>query len=313
MLGEVRQSVIAEGVDANAVNADSVIAEGVNSDGVIAEGVAALAELCAGRRVVALTGAGISTESGIPDYRGPGTRARAKDPMRFAEFTASPEGRARYWARAAVGWPAFSAAQPNAGHRALAALERAGVVRGVITQNVDELHQRAGTRELIELHGTLHAVRCLECGAIEPRALVQRRLALPPATAMHDHEQLRPDGDAELDPTWIAGYVAPSCLQCTGVLKPDVVYFGETVPPARVAQAYAWVDDAEVLLVVGTSLAVFSGYRFVRRAAAGGTPVAVVNLGPTRGDPHAALRVDASAGAVLLALARALECESYSG
>lgn len=289
--------------------------------GVIAEGVAALVELCAHRRVVALTGAGISTESGIPDYRGPGTRARAKDPMRFAEFTASAEGRARYWARAAVGWPSFSAAQPNAGHRAVAALEHAGVIQGVITQNVDELHQRAGTRRLIELHGTLHAVRCLTCGAIEPRADVQQRLALPPASAMQDRERLRPDGDAELDPTWIAGFVAPSCRQCDGVLKPDVVYFGETVPPARVVAAYEWVEAAEVLLVVGSSLTVFSGYRFVRRAADRGTPIALVNLGPTRGDPHASLRVDASAGAVLDALARALisssdgssATSSYSG
>jgi NAD-dependent SIR2 family protein deacetylase len=265
-----------------------------------------LVDLCAGRRVVALTGAGISTESGIPDYRGPGTRARAKDPMRFAEFTASPEGRARYWARAAVGWPAFSSAQPNAGHHAIAALERAGVVRHVITQNVDELHQRAGTRTIVELHGTLHRVRCLDCGAIEARADVQRRLALPPAGALHDRERLRPDGDAELDPTWIAGFVAPSCLRCGGVLKPDVVYFGETVPPERVATSYAWVEDAEVLLVVGSSLAVFSGYRFVRRAAERGTPIAIVNLGQTRGDPLAQLRIDASAGAVLDALARAL-------
>jgi NAD-dependent deacetylase sirtuin 4 len=281
MLGEVRQGLSAAERDA----------------------VAELSALLSARRTVVLTGAGISTESGIPDYRGPGTRARAKDPMRFAEFTRSDEGRARYWSRAMVGWPAFRAAEPNRGHLAVAALERAGRITSVITQNVDGLHQRAGTQSVIELHGSLHTVRCLECGALEPRQEVQARLCADNPTLRPETIDARPDGDAELPPEWTDGFVVPQCLRCGGVLKPDVVYFGETVPPSRVQQAYAWVDAAEALLVVGSSLAVFSGYRFVRRAAELGHPIAIVNLGETRGDPYATMRIDASAGAVLSALA----------
>jgi len=252
-----------------------------------------------GRSIAVLTGAGISTESGIPDYRGPGTRARAKDPMRFAEYTADGVGRARYWVRAMVGWPSFAAARPNAGHLALADLEARGLVRGIVTQNVDRLHHAAGSRRIVELHGALHEVRCLDCGSIEPRPQVQRRLGeLNP----HVHTavaELRPDGDADLPAHWIEGFRVPACLACGGTIKPDVVFFGESVPAAVVEQAHALVAECEALLVVGSSLAVFSGYRFVRRAHERGMPVAIVNLGDTRGDPYATVRIDAAAGDLL--------------
>jgi len=272
----------------------------------------ALASLVDRRRTVVLTGAGISTESGIPDYRGPGTRARAKDPMRFAEFTRSPEGRARYWSRAMVGWPKFCAAVPNSGHLAVARMQAAGALGPLITQNVDGLHQRAGSEGVLELHGSLHTVRCLECGGFEDRAGVQTRLcernpaALASAGRIPELFETRPDGDAEPAVESHADFVVPECLRCGGVLKPDVVYFGENVPGWRVQQAYAWVDDAEVLLVVGSSLTVFSGYRFIRRAAELGRTIAIVNLGETRGDPYATLRVDAPAGAVLTGVAARL-------
>jgi NAD-dependent SIR2 family protein deacetylase len=266
-----------------------------------------LVALLRGRSIAVLTGAGISTESGIPDYRGPGTRARAKDPMRFAEYTASGVGRARYWVRAMVGWPSFAAARPNAGHRALAGLEDRGLVRGVVTQNVDRLHHAAGSRRIVELHGALHEVRCLDCGAIEPRAEVQARLdELNPHVRTAIAERVRPDGDADLPAHWIEGFRIPACRACGGTIKPDVVFFGESVPAPKVEAAYATIAEADVLLVVGSSLTVFSGYRFVRRAAERGMPIAIVNLGDTRGDPYATVRVDGPAGAVLTTLAAAL-------
>ncbi len=268
--------------------------------------VARLVELLADRRIAVLSGAGISTESGIPDYRGPVTRARARNPIRFAEYAKSEAGRQRYWARAMLGWPSFCAAQPNAAHRALAAMEEARLVDGVITQNVDRLHHAAGSRTVIELHGALHEVRCLECGTVEPRASVQARLvAQNPQLAGTDVE-LAPDGDAELPREWTSTFRVAACERCDGVLKPDVVFFGESVAPAVVERAYALVESAEALLVVGSSLAVFSGYRFVRRAHDRGLPIAIVNLGETRGDPYATVRVDGRAGEVLPALADAL-------
>jgi NAD-dependent deacetylase sirtuin 4 len=264
--------------------------------------VNALVELLRGRRLVVLTGAGISTESGIPDYRGPQTRERARNPMQYGRFVSDEAARRRYWARALVGWPRFAAARPNAGHRAVAQLERAGVVAGVITQNVDELHQAAGSATVLELHGTLHRVRCLQCGDRQPRQhLQQRMLALNPEWPATVAE-LAPDGDAELDDALVERFLVAECPACGGVLKPDVVFFGENVPAEVVQHAYGMVDRAEALLVVGSSLAVFSGYRFVRRAKARGIPIAIVNLGPTRGDPEADLRVDAMAGEVLTEL-----------
>jgi NAD-dependent deacetylase sirtuin 4 len=262
-----------------------------------------LAALLRDRRVVALTGAGCSTESGIPDYRGPGTRERARNPVQYRAFVAEAEARQRYWARSMIGWPRFSAAEPNGGHRALAALERMGILRGLITQNVDRLHHVAGNTDVIELHGALAEVVCLGCGMLEDRASLQARLALLNPRWEADVE-LAPDGDAEL--VAVEGFRVADCLACGGVLKPRVVFFGENVPRPTVDAAFAHVDAAEALLVVGTSLTVYSGLRFVRRAAERGIPVAICNLGPTRGDPLATMRVDAPLGEVLPGLVEAL-------
>lgn len=266
--------------------------------------VPALVELLRGRRVVALTGAGLSTDSGIPDYRGPGTLRRARNPIQFRAFMEDAGARQRYWARSMVGWPRFSAAAPNDGHRALVKLERMGVLSGVITQNVDRLHHEAGARRVVELHGALADVVCLGCGATEPRAVLQERLtALNPGFGAN--VEIAPDGDAEL--TDVAGFRVADCLACGGVLKPHVVFFGENVPKPRVEAAYALLEEGDALLVVGTSLAVFSGFRFVRRAADTGRPVAIATIGPTRGDPYATVRVDAPLRDVLPELAAELE------
>lgn len=258
--------------------------------------------LLRGRRVVALTGAGCSTESGIPDYRSPGRPPRR--PIQYREFVGSETHRARYWARSALGWPRFRAALPNAGHQALATLERAGAVRGLITQNVDRLHQAAGSRRVIDLHGALEEVVCLGCGALSRRDALQARLQdlNPGLMALAAVEA--PDGDAELQAP--VDFCVPACDACGGVLKPHVVFFGENVPPARYQDACALFDEAEVLLVVGSSLAVFSGYRFVVRAVERGLPVVIVNRGPTRGDAAATLRLSAGIGDLLPELAARL-------
>lgn len=277
--------------------------------------LAAATEALRGRRFAVLTGAGLSTESGIPDYRGPGTRERARNPIQHRAFLTDPAVRARYWRRSLAGWPHFARARPNDGHRALARIDQAGMTTGTVTQNVDGLHQAAGGVDVIELHGALAWVRCLDCAARERREVLQTRLLdLNPQLAGHagngvagaaeDPGRVAPDGDAEVEDT--AGMQIPACLACGGVLKPDVVFFGDSVPAPVVAEAFARVDAAEALLVVGTSLTVYSGFRFVRRAAERGVPVVIVNLGPTRGDPLASVRVDAATGLVLPALAAAL-------
>jgi len=266
----------------------------------------ALIGLLRGRRVVALTGAGCSTESGIPDYRGPDTPPRARPPIQHREFVDDTSARRRYWARSMLGWPALAAARPNRGHEALAALERAGAVAGLITQNVDGLHHGAGSREVVELHGALRRVRCLACARVTARDELQRRLADANPGWLERGGAVAPDGDADLADGAVAGFEVVACAACGGVLMPDVVFFGGSVPRPTLDAAWATFDRAEVLLVVGSSLAVFSGYRFVRRAAERGVPVAILNRGPTRGDPHAALRVDARAGESLAAVARAL-------
>ncbi len=266
----------------------------------------ALVTLLRRKRVAVLTGAGISTESGIPDYRGPVTKLRARNPIQHHAFVADAEARRRYWARATVGWARFRGAEPNDGHRALAAMERAGVLTGLVTQNVDRLHQRAGQATVIELHGALADVRCLACGAHEDRETLQHRLLVLNPQWVERTAELAPDGDAELPLEVVRAFRVADCLHCGGALKPDVVFFGGNVARAVVDAAYAVVEQSEALLVVGTSLTVFSGYRFVRRAAEKGIAVAIVNIGESRGDPHAALRVDAHAGQVLPALARAL-------
>ncbi|GIV60040.1 MAG: NAD-dependent protein deacetylase [Rhodothermaceae bacterium] len=267
----------------------------------------ALVGLLHGRRTVVLSGAGCSTESGIPDYRGPETRRRARRPMPFQAFAGDPEARRRYWARSAAGWQRVALARPNAAHRALARMEHGGHVCGVITQNVDGLHTAAGSRRVVELHGTLARVRCLDCGTTEARAAFQQRLLARNPAWRPEHVRVAPDGDAEVDEAAVRSFVVPGCAACGGVLRPDVVFFGESVPRERVEAAWQLFEEAEVLLVVGSSLAVYSGYRFVLRAAREGRPVALINLGPTRGDALAAVRVAGRLGEVLPRLAAALE------
>jgi NAD-dependent SIR2 family protein deacetylase len=259
--------------------------------------------LLAGRQVVALTGAGLSTDSGIPDYRGPDSPPRS--PMTYGEFVSGVAAQQRYWARSHVGWRTIGTARPNAGHRALAALEAAGVVQALITQNVDGLHTEAGSREVVDLHGRIADVVCLRCGDRSSRAVLDERLGeLNPGFAEQGFVQLAPDGDAVLSD--VSGFRLAACLVCGGSLKPDVVFFGENVPKDRVARCYALVEDADALLVAGTSLTVQSGLRFVRRAHAHGIPVVLVNRGATRGDPMVTVRLDAGCSEVLSSLADAL-------
>jgi NAD-dependent SIR2 family protein deacetylase len=264
--------------------------------------------LLRGRRIVVLTGAGCSTESGIPDYRGPDTPPRKRPPIQHREFVDHEHMRRRYWARSMLGWPRLSAARPNAAHEALAALEHAGIVAGLITQNVDGLHQGAGSRAVVELHGALARVRCLGCEVVTSRDDLQARLlaANPEWPERARSVESAPDGDADLADELVADFRVIACAACGGLLMPDVVFFGGSVPRATLDAAWATFDRAEVLLVVGSSLTVFSGYRFVRRAAERAVPVAILNHGPTRGDEHAALRVDARAGLALPALRHAL-------
>jgi NAD+-dependent protein deacetylase sirtuin 4 len=262
-----------------------------------------LKQAVSGRRVALLTGAGCSTESGIPDYRGEGTARRARNPIQIREFLASHAGRQRYWARSVVGWPRFSACVPNRAHAATAELERAGQLTGVITQNVDRLHQRAGSTRVVELHGALEEVECLSCGRLEHRGALQTRLLERNPGFFGERADMAPDGDAELDAERVAQFRVVGCLNCGGVLKPRVVFFGESVPKERVDAAFAIHDESDALLVVGSSLTVFSGYRFVRRAIEQNKPVFVVNVGETRADPVATLRVPGLAGDVLTLLA----------
>jgi NAD-dependent SIR2 family protein deacetylase len=266
-----------------------------------ADRVTAAADLIRGRTWVALTGAGMSTDSGIPDYRGP-TSIRAT-PMQFGEFTGSEEARRRYWARSYQGWRRIGQARPNAGHRALAALEGSGLV-GVVTQNVDGLHRAAGSRRVVDLHGDIASVICLDCGDRTSRTQVQRRLAeLNPdvaASVRLEHAELRPDGDAVVE-QW-TNFVLADCAECGGRLKPDVVFFGESVPKDRVERAYALVDSADLLVVLGSSLAVMSGLRFVRHNAKLGRPVVIINRGATRGDDLASVKIDGGCSETLAVL-----------
>jgi NAD-dependent SIR2 family protein deacetylase len=273
---------------------------------VIAPTLAALADLLDGKRFVALTGAGCSTESGIPDYRGPNAPRRARGPIRYRVFGRDHAARRRYWARSVVGWPRVAGAVPNPGHVALARLETDGTLVGVITQNVDGLHRAAGSRRLVELHGRLDAVRCLACDRTEARATLQERLlAANPDPVLRSAPALA-DGDAELTAGVEGGFRVEDCPACGGLWKPDVVFFGENVPRDRLAEAWRLFEEADGLLVVGSSLAVFSGFRFALRAARDGVPLAIVNLGPTRADELAAVKVEGWAGEVLPALAAEL-------
>ena len=256
--------------------------------------------------VVVLSGAGISTESGIPDYRGETGSLRTHTPMTYGDFVASESGRQRYWARSHLGWRTIARAEPNDGHRAVAALQARGYLSGVITQNVDGLHQAAGARDVIELHGNLDRVICLQCGTTSAREALDRRLRVANPEFEAEVTRINPDGDAELPAAAVGGFRLVDCTQCGGVLKPDVVFFGENVPRSRVERCYRLIDDANAVLVLGSSLTVMSGFRFVRHAAKSGTPVLIINQGLTRGDPYAAQRVNLPLGQALTELTRRL-------
>jgi NAD-dependent SIR2 family protein deacetylase len=270
-----------------------------------------LTGLVASGGVLVLSGAGLSTESGIPDYRGPTGLARRATPMTYQDFTGSAAARRRYWARSYLGWRHIALAQPNDGHRAVAELSRRGLLTGIITQNVDGLQQAAGAFGVTELHGSLHRVACLSCGQRTSRRELDRRLAAAnpgwdarlAAAGRADH---RPDGDAVLDDEAAESFQVADCSACRGVLKPDVVFFGENVPGPRVQACYAMVERSRALLVLGSSLTVMSGFRFVRHAARLGRPVVIINQGATRGDEHAAVTLDAPLGPTLTALMNAL-------
>jgi NAD-dependent SIR2 family protein deacetylase len=261
---------------------------------------AALRDFLAGsRRVFVLTGAGCSTESGIPDYRGPEGEWKRKQPIELQPFLRDPLTRSRYWARSLVGWRSFGGATPNQAHHALATLERAGTIGLLVTQNVDGLHQAAGSRRVVDLHGRLDRVACLSCRHTSQRQSWQRLLHdLNDSWAGLD-APVAPDGDADLEGVDFSAFVVPDCLRCGGLVKPDVVFFGENVPRPRVDACYALVQRAGSLLVLGSSLTVMSGLRFVRHAARQGIPVAIVNQGATRGDELALLRLDAPLGMTL--------------
>jgi NAD-dependent SIR2 family protein deacetylase len=266
-----------------------------------------VAQVLGGGGVLVLSGAGISTESGIPDYRGEGGSLSRHTPMTYQDFTADARARRRYWARSHLGWRTFGRARPNAGHRAVAAFGRHGLLAGVITQNVDGLHQAAGSEGVVDLHGRLDRVLCPSCGALSHRRELAHRLEeanqgfAPVAAAMN------PDGDADLTDEQVGDFRVVPCAVCGGVLKPDVVFFGEAVPPQRVEHCRELVREASALLVLGSSLTVMSGLRFVRQAAGAGTPVLIVNRDPTRGDRHAVTRVALPLGAALTTVARRLD------
>ena len=258
-------------------------------------------------RVAVLSGAGISTESGIPDYRGDEGSLRRHTPMTYDDFVATEQGRRRYWARSHVGWRTIARAAPNDGHRAVAELQRRGHLTGIITQNVDGLHQAGGARDVIELHGSLDRVICLGCRRTTGRHDLDRRLHGANPDFGGVATRINPDGDVELDDHAVAGFALVACVDCDGgVLKPDVVFFGENVPRARVEQCYRLVDDSDALLVLGSSLTVMSGLRFVRHAAKAGKPVLIINKGRTRGDKEATVRVDRPLGEALTELVSAV-------
>jgi NAD-dependent SIR2 family protein deacetylase len=258
-----------------------------------------LVELLRAGQVTVLTGAGLSTESGIPDYRGPDGKRRVV-PMTYGEFVASPANRQRYWARSFVGWRRFAGATPNDGHTAVADLQRFGLLRAIITQNVDGLHQMAGACDVLELHGNLGLARCLDCGETTRRAELDLRLSEANPHFEEMAGEIRPDGDFALSEEAVAGFHPPRCLVCqSDRVKPDVVFFGESVPKPLVERCFSHVDASLGLVVLGSSLQVMSGYRFVLRASASGIPVAIVTRGPSRGDEKATLRLDSPLGLTL--------------
>lgn len=257
------------------------------------------AVLLGGRRIAVLTGAGLSTDSGIPDYRGEGAPVRT--PMTFTQFLSDTNYRKRYWAGSQLGWKRFDGAEPNAGHRALASLELQGDVNGVITQNVDGLHLRAGSQRVVDLHGSMDRVRCLSCGQLYARADIAARLEeLNPWLAAVTPEELGPDGDVTIDD--VDAFEVPACSACGGVLKPDIVFFGEFVRREKFIEASALVQKADALLIAGSSLVVNSGIRLLDHATRRHIPVLIVNRGVTKGDGRATLKIDAGATETLVGL-----------
>jgi len=270
-----------------------------------------LVDVVTAGRILILSGAGLSTESGIPDYRGPTGLARRAQPMTYQVFTGSAAARRRYWARSYLGWRHVARAVPNDGHRAVAELCRRGLLTGIITQNVDGLHQAAGAFGVTELHGSLHRVACLSCGQRSARTELERRLeAANPGwdarLATSVSVSPRPDGDAGLDDEATESFQVVDCSACHGVLKPDVVFFGENVPRPRAEACYAMVERSRALVVLGSSLTVMSGFRYVRHAAGLQRPVVIVNQGATRGDAYATATLDAPLGQTLTGLVSAL-------
>lgn len=258
------------------------------------------------QRIFVLTGAGCSTASGIPDYRDRDGAWKRSPPVTWQAFTGDPDAYRRYWARSSIGWPRFVQAQPNGAHAALARLEACGRLAILVTQNVDGLHQRAGSKQVIDLHGRLDSVTCLDCDAHLPRSAVQRAIVQRNAGWRAGMSEVAPDGDAEIDDAAIAAFSPPRCEACDGPLKPDVVFFGEDVPRERVLRAQSALLACDAMLVVGSSLMVYSGYRFARMAAQAGMPLAILNRGRTRGDGLATLRLEADADQTLAAVAAAL-------
>lgn len=266
-----------------------------------------LAGLVRAGGVVVLSGAGLSTESGIPDYRGPSGSLRRRLPMTYDQFVGTPQARQRYWARSYLGWRTITKAEPNDGHRAVAELQHRGLVGGIITQNVDGLHQAAGAMDVVELHGGLDDVVCLSCRQRCSRLAHDDRLRAANPDFAAEVSRINPDGDVDLADDVVSRFRLAPCAACgSDRMKPDVVFFGENVPRERVERCYALVDEARALLVLGSSLTVMSGLRFVKHAAKRGTAVAIVNQGPTRGDDHATVRLDAPLGLVLTRLTAAV-------
>jgi len=260
-------------------------------------------------RALVLTGAGLSTASGIPDYRDRDGTRRGRQPIQGPEFRRSVDIQRRYWARSMVGWPIMSKARPNEGHRALSRLEKHGSFGYLLTQNVDGLHQQAGSHAVLELHGNVHSVVCMHCKAQFPRAFVQTLLNEANPELANVLAAPLPDGDAAIEPDALEDFHLPFCLHCGGALAPDVVFFGDGIPPPRTACALAQMEAADALLVVGSSLMVYSGFRFCRMAQESGKPIAAVNLGRTRADHLIALKIEESAERLLPRVAGLLHAE----
>ena len=270
----------------------------------LTRGVAELRQRLATGSVLALTGAGVSTDSGIPDYRDERGAWKVREPIQYRDFVASEAVRRRYWARSMLGFPLMSSAAPNDAHHALVHLETRGALSLLVTQNVDGLHRRAGSENVVDLHGRLDQVRCLGCGALTERATLQTELVARNPAFSRENVVVKPDGDAELTDVDYRRFEIPECSACGGILKPHVVFFGENVPPERVTRAMIALEHARLLLIVGTSLMVYSGFRFARAAARLGVPIAIVNRGVTRADELSALKLEGNVGAILSAASR---------